>query len=83
MSISEDHKALSKRKLTPKIADSLTEIIGNTPLLRLNKFAAGAQAEIVAKLERQNPWGSVKDRIGLYMIEEAERQGIIIKTRLL
>jgi len=81
--VSEDKMALGKRKLAPKIADSLTEIIGNTPLLRLNKFAAGAQAEIVAKLERQNPWGSVKDRIGLYMIEEAERQGLINKDTVI
>ena len=46
------------------IAGSITALIGGTPLLRLNKVAAGAQAEIVAKLESFNPGGSIKDRIG-------------------
>jgi cysteine synthase A len=53
----------------------MTQLIGNTPLLRLNKTPTGA--DLIAKLEKQNPWGSVKDRIGLYMIEDAERQGLI------
>lgn len=65
---------MSKR---PAIADSILQLIGSTPLLRLSKTATGA--DLVAKLEKQNPWGSVKDRIGLYMIEEAERQGLIGK----
>jgi len=65
------------------IADSITELIGNTPLLRLKKVTNGARAEVIAKLEKQNPWGSVKDRIGLYMIEEAERQGLINKDTVL
>jgi len=61
----------------PAIADSITQLIGNTPLLRLSKTPTGA--DLIAKLEKQNPWGSVKDRIGLYMIEEAEKQGLIHK----
>lgn len=67
--------------MRPAIADSITQLIGNTPLLRLKKMAAGA--DVVAKLEKQNPWGSVKDRIGLYMIEEAERQGLINKDTVI
>ncbi len=58
-----------------KIASNVTELIGNTPLVRLNRIAAGAKAEIVAKLEFFNPAHSVKDRIGAAMIEAAERDG--------
>jgi len=60
-----------------KIAHSITELIGNTPLVRINKLHAGADAEILAKLEFFNPGGSVKDRIGLAMIDAAERAGLL------
>jgi cysteine synthase A len=59
------------------IANDISELIGRTPLVRLNRVAAGVKPQIVAKLESQNPANSVKDRIGLAMIEAAERAGKI------
>jgi len=60
-----------------KIANDVTKLVGGTPLVRLNKVAAGVPAIIVGKLEGQNPAASVKDRIGVSMVEVAERAGQI------
>jgi cysteine synthase A len=60
------------------IANSVTDLIGRTPLVRLNRVAASVSPAIVAKLESQNPAGSVKDRIGLAMIEAGEKIGALI-----
>jgi cysteine synthase A len=63
------------------IADSITELIGRTPLVRLGRIAEGAGAEVLGKLESFNPAGSVKDRIGLAMIEAAEADGQLVPGR--
>jgi cysteine synthase A len=64
-----------------RIARDATELVGNTPLVRLNRVSQGCKPELVVKLESQNPAGSVKDRIGLAMIEAAEREGLLTPGR--
>ncbi len=59
------------------IAESVLDLVGGTPMVRLRRLAADGWAEIVAKLESLNPAGSIKDRIALNMIEDAERRGLI------
>lgn len=66
-----------------RIYDNIALTIGNTPLVRLNKVTEGAGATVLAKLEYFNPGGSVKDRIGLAMIEDAERRGVLNKDSVI
>lgn len=67
----------------PNISNSIYELIGHTPLLRLNRITKGCVADVIGKLESFNPCGSVKDRIGISMIEAAEKAGIIKKDTII
>ena len=62
-----------------KYANNVIELIGNTPLVKINKLARGVKPLVLAKMEQLNPGGSVKDRIGIRMIEDAERRGVLKK----
>lgn len=66
-----------------KVATNITELIGHTPLLKLNRMAKGLKAEVLVKLESFNPGGSVKDRIGFAMLKNAEEQGLIKKDTVI
>ncbi|MFH0739335.1 MAG: cysteine synthase A [Candidatus Omnitrophota bacterium] len=66
-----------------RIAEDITKLIGNTPLVRLNRINKGSFATVLAKLESFNPASSIKDRIGLSMLEEAEKEGKIKKDTII
>jgi len=77
------YKTVEIPKLTRGIARDSAELIGNTPLVRLNRITEGMKAEVVAKLESFNPLGSLKDRIGMSMIITAEEKGLIGKDTVI
>jgi cysteine synthase A len=66
-----------------KIANSITDLIGHTPLVKLKKVAEGLEAEVVVKLESFNPAGSVKDRIGYSLVKDGEDRGLINKDTVI
>src|SRR5713226_9895953 len=68
---------------TGKIYKDIVETVGRTPLVRLNRVTAGVPATILLKCEFANPLGSVKDRIGMSMIEDAEKRGILKKETVI
>lgn len=66
-----------------KIYDDITRTVGRTPLVRLNRLAGGCGAQVVAKVESFNPLSSVKDRIGVAMIDDAEKRGVLKKDSII
>jgi len=78
-----DVKNVLAKTVSKKITNNALDLIGNTPLVRINKLTGKNDAVILAKLERQNIGGSVKDRIAKYMIETAEKEGKLTKNKII
>jgi cysteine synthase A len=76
-------EAISTKSIMGKIYNDIVETVGRTPLVRLNRVTAGLEATILLKCEFFNPLGSVKDRIGMAMIEAAEKDGLITKETVI
>src|SRR5206468_12028317 len=76
-------KHFDRRILMGRIYTNIVETVGHTPLVKLNKVTAGLPATILLKCEFFNPLGSVKDRIGMSMIDDAERRGILKKDTVI
>jgi cysteine synthase A len=66
-----------------KIFSDITKTIGNTPLVKLNRITEGSEATVLVKLESFNPLSSVKDRLGIALIEDAEKKGLIKKDTVI
>ncbi|MCX5833312.1 MAG: pyridoxal-phosphate dependent enzyme, partial [Deltaproteobacteria bacterium] len=66
-----------------KIYDDITKTVGHTPLVRLNRLTEGCRAQVIAKVESFNPLSSVKDRIGVSMIDDAEKRGLLRKESVI
>src|SRR5208337_5028592 len=81
--ISEVTQFNQHAKFMGRIYSNIIETVGRTPLVKLNKVTAGASATILLKCEFFNPLGSVKDRIGAAMIEDAEKRGILKKDTII
>jgi cysteine synthase A len=73
----------SSRRNKMKLYDDITKTVGRTPLVRLNRITEGIKAPVIAKLESFNPLSSVKDRIGVAMIDEAEKKGLLKKDSVI
>ena len=76
-SVKDVNLDLTPRRTRPAIANDATELIGNTPLVRLSRFTGDTPGIVIGKLESFSPGFSVKDRIGVAMIEQAEAEGMI------
>jgi cysteine synthase A len=72
-----------RRKTMSRIFSDITKTVGNTPLVRLNRITEGVEATVLVKLESFNPLSSVKDRIGIAMIEDAEQKGLLKKDSVI
>src|SRR3954466_8617718 len=70
-------------QIRPQVYETITETIGGTPLVKLRRVTDGAKATVIAKLENFNPLWSVKDRIGVAMVEDAEASGKITKDTII